>query len=55
MAAAVVLVVEDEWLLRELAVEIVEDAGFVAVEARDADECVSAWGPDADRRHKYLI
>ena len=29
----VVLVVEDDWLLRLLAVEVVEDAGLVAVEA----------------------
>jgi CheY-like chemotaxis protein len=34
----VVLVVEDEALLRMLAVEVVEDAGFLAIEARDADE-----------------
>src|SRR5471032_1609668 len=36
----VVLVVEDEPLLRMLAVEVVEEAGFVAIEARDADEAV---------------
>jgi two-component system, response regulator PdtaR len=36
----VVLVVEDEPLLRMLAVEVVEDAGFVALEARNADEAV---------------
>jgi two-component system, response regulator PdtaR len=36
----VVLVVEDEPLLRILAVEVVEQAGFTAVEARDADEAV---------------
>ena len=39
--AAVVLVVEDEPLLRMLAVEVVEEAGFVAIEARDADEAVA--------------
>lgn len=38
---AVVLVVEDEPLLRELAVEVVEEAGFVALEAGDADEAVA--------------
>jgi hypothetical protein len=27
----IVLVVEDDWLLRLLAVEVVEDAGFVAL------------------------
>jgi two-component system, response regulator PdtaR len=37
----VVLVVEDDWLLKLLAVEIVEDAGFVAVEAANADEAVA--------------
>jgi two-component system, response regulator PdtaR len=36
----VVLIVEDEPLLRMLAVEVVEDAGFVALEACDADEAV---------------
>jgi CheY-like chemotaxis protein len=36
----VVLVVEDEALLRILAVEFVEEAGFTAIEARDADEAV---------------
>jgi CheY-like chemotaxis protein len=37
----VVLVVEDEPLLRVLAVEVVEEAGFTAIEARDADEAVA--------------
>jgi two-component system, response regulator PdtaR len=37
----VVLVVEDEPLLRMLAVEAVEEAGFMAIEARDADEAVA--------------
>ena len=36
----VVLVVEDDRLLRLLAVEIVEDAGLVAVEAANADEAI---------------
>jgi CheY-like chemotaxis protein len=36
----VVLVVEDDPLLRMLAVEIVQEAGFTAIEARDADEAV---------------
>src|SRR3979411_757648 len=35
---AVVLVVEDEMLLRMRAVEMVEDAGYASVEAVDADE-----------------
>jgi CheY-like chemotaxis protein len=37
----VVLVVEDEPLLRMLAVEVVAAAGFVAIEARHADEAVA--------------
>ena len=36
-----VLVVEDEMLLRMRAVDIVEDAGFAAVEAVNADEAIS--------------
>ena len=40
-ASAVVLIVEDETLLRELAVEFVEDAGFVALEAGDAEQAVA--------------
>src|SRR6478735_5113136 len=36
----VALVVEDDPLLRMLAVEVVEEAGFIAIEARDADEAV---------------
>ena len=36
----VVLVVEDDALLRILAVEVVEEAGFTAIEARNADEAV---------------
>ena len=40
-APAVVLVVEDEPLLRELAVEFIEDAGFLALEAGDAEEAVA--------------
>jgi CheY-like chemotaxis protein len=37
---AVVLVVEDEMLLRMRAVDMVEDAGYTSVEAVDADEAV---------------
>lgn len=36
----VVLVVEDEMILRMRAVDIVEDAGFVSVEATSADEAI---------------
>lgn len=35
------LVVEDEPLLRMMAVEVVEEAGFVALEAGNADEAVA--------------
>lgn len=40
-APAVVLVVEDEMLLRMRAVDMVEDAGFTSVEAGDADEAIA--------------
>ena len=36
-----VLVVEDEPLLRMMAVDVVEDAGFEAIEAANADEAVN--------------
>jgi two-component system, response regulator PdtaR len=38
---AVVLVVEDEILIRMMAVDLVEMAGFEAVEAANADEAIS--------------
>ena len=38
---AVVLIVEDEMLLRMRAVEMVEDAGYTPIEAMDADEAVA--------------
>jgi CheY-like chemotaxis protein len=38
---AVVLVVEDEMLLRMRAVDMVEDAGYTSLEAVDADEAVA--------------
>ena len=37
---AVVLVVEDEMLLRMRAVDMVEDAGFISLEAVDADQAI---------------
>ena len=40
-AVPVVLVVEDEPLLRMMAVDLVEEAGYVAVEAADADQAVA--------------
>jgi CheY-like chemotaxis protein len=39
-APPVVLVVEDEMLLRMRAIDMVEDAGYTSVEAVDADEAV---------------
>jgi len=39
--SAKVLVVEDEVILRMCAVDMVEDAGFIAVEAANADEALS--------------
>jgi CheY-like chemotaxis protein len=47
-APPVVLVVEDEPLLRMLAVEVVEQAGFIAIEARDADEALILLESRAD-------
>ena len=44
----VALVVEDDALLRMLAVEVVEEAGFLAIEARDADEAVAVLEYRAD-------
>jgi CheY-like chemotaxis protein len=41
VVAPVVLVVEDEMLLRMRAVDMVEDAGYTSVEAVDADEAVT--------------
>ena len=37
----VVLVVEDEMMLRMRAVDMVEDAGYISVEAVDADEALA--------------
>jgi DNA-binding NtrC family response regulator len=37
----VILVVEDEMLLRMRAVDLVEDAGFIPIEAGDADEALA--------------
>ena len=44
----VVLVVEDDPLLRMLAVEVVEEAGYTAIEARDGDEAVVLLESRAD-------
>lgn len=47
---AIVLVVEDEPILRMLAVDIVEEAGFEAIEASDANEAVAILEARADIR-----
>ena len=44
----VVLIVDDEPLLRMLAVEAVEDAGFVTLQAADADEAVTLLEANPD-------
>jgi len=46
----IVLVVEDEPLLRMMAVDLVESAGFVAVEAANADEAVQILETRTDIR-----
>jgi len=40
MGKALVLVVEDEPLLRMAAIDLVEEAGFQAIEAQNADEAI---------------
>ena len=45
---SVVLVVEDELMLRMRAVDIVEDAGFIPVEAVNADEAIEILGSRDD-------
>jgi CheY-like chemotaxis protein len=46
----VVLVVEDEHLLRQNAVEMVEEAGFAGVAAADADEAIRILQTRSDIR-----
>jgi two-component system, response regulator PdtaR len=41
MEAFAVLIVEDEPFQRMLAVDLVEEAGLIAIEARDADEAIA--------------
>jgi CheY-like chemotaxis protein len=48
VAPPVVLVVEDEMLLRMQAVDMVEDAGYASVEAVDADEAVEVLESRSD-------
>jgi len=47
-APTVVLVVEDECLLRELAAELIEDAGFVALQAADAEAAIAVLKARSD-------
>lgn len=46
----VVLIVEDEPLMRLMAIDVVEDAGFDAVEATDADEAIRILEARSDIR-----
>lgn len=45
---AVVLIVEDEMMLRMRAVDMVEDAGYTPVEALDADEAIAIMESRSD-------
>ena len=45
---AVVLIVEDEMMLRMRAVNMVEDAGYTPVEALDADEAIAVLESRSD-------
>ena len=47
---AIVLVVEDDSILRFLAVEFIEDAGFEAIEAESADDAIAILETRADVR-----
>ncbi len=49
-ANSVILVVEDELILRLVAVDIVENAGFVALSAASADEALAILESRADVR-----
>lgn len=50
MEKAVVLVVEDEALIRISAGQMIEDAGFAVVEAQNADEAIRVLQSRADIR-----
>jgi CheY-like chemotaxis protein len=45
---AVVLIVEDEMMLRMRALDMVEDAGYTPVEAMDADEAIAIMEARSD-------
>ncbi len=44
----VVLVVEDELFVRLMAVDAIEDAGYIAIEAEDADQALALLGDRSD-------
>ena len=46
----VVLVVEDDFLIREYAVEVINEAGFEAIEAANADEAIRILESRSDIR-----
>jgi CheY-like chemotaxis protein len=50
MSRAIVLIVEDEALVRMCAVEMIEDAGYEVVEAANADEAVAILESRTDIR-----
>ena len=52
-SAVYVLVVEDDFLSRLHAVNLVEDAGYIAVEASNADEAITILEADCVYGHRY--
>lgn len=50
MERAIVLIVEDEFLIRMSAVQMVEDAGFAVIEAADADAAIAILTARSDIR-----
>ena len=46
----VVLIVEDDFLIREYAVEVINEAGFEAIEAANADEAIGILEGRSDIR-----
>ena len=53
MAKGIVLVVEDEPLIRLNAIQIIEDAGYAVVEAANADEAILILERRADVRFVF--
>jgi CheY-like chemotaxis protein len=50
MDNAIILIVEDEVLIRMNAVQMLEDAGYVTLEASNADEAIQLLGSRSDIR-----